>query len=128
MYTRKKRAIISVRSVVKWLEPAVNHCQYLLLKGPYDRYDTGYVTWAWVDETTLKSYESDDRFYPHDSCWNEGNNLIILDVCIPFDLKFHLKKLFKLKKKIFENDINSVSYILRDSKGKVTWCKKWTKN
>ncbi|HAT1617317.1 TPA: toxin-activating lysine-acyltransferase [Raoultella ornithinolytica] len=105
------RAGIDIRSFLHWVKPAVLHHQYLLLFRDGDVSPYGYISWAWINESTLDRYVNDDRFILHPSEWNEGENFVIVDFCCLGDATYCLRNLFKkrweLKNKL---DLNTVYY------------------
>lgn len=70
---------VNINSFLYWVKPAILHDQYILIKGKGDINPIGYVFWAWVDNNTLTEYLYDDKFVLHPMCWNDGDNLIIVD-------------------------------------------------
>ncbi|WP_454440093.1 toxin-activating lysine-acyltransferase [Vibrio bathopelagicus] len=76
------RASINISSFIHWVKPAILHDQYLFIKNDGDLDPSGYVLWAWVSRKTLNDYFTQERFALHPMCWNEGENLIIVDFAI----------------------------------------------
>ncbi|MGR5287913.1 toxin-activating lysine-acyltransferase [Vibrio maritimus] len=119
------RRNISGQSLVNWLEPAIFHNQYKLVKGPFDRSDTGYIIWAWLDDNDYEKYCHEKRFNMHRSRWNEGTNLVIVDVCLPYDFKYHYRKFVAIKNQLSEQGIKTITYCQRDEMGEISGVKKW---
>ncbi|MEL4012793.1 toxin-activating lysine-acyltransferase [Dryocola clanedunensis] len=70
---------IDIHSFVHWAKPAILHQQYSFLFTEGDIEPTGYICWAWVDNSTLMRYLTSQRFILHPSEWNEGDNFIVVD-------------------------------------------------
>lgn len=75
----KTRRELNLASFLHWIKPAVIHRQYKFFKLSSDVGYTGYVIWAWVDDSTLNKYMTKPRFSLKPMNWNEGNNLIVVD-------------------------------------------------
>ncbi|MGF1724812.1 toxin-activating lysine-acyltransferase [Photobacterium nomapromontoriensis] len=105
-----KRKKISVDSFYHWMIPAIKQEQIKLLKSEFDRYPSGYLIWAWVNNNTLDDYLTNPYFVPYPSQWNEGGNLIIFDICLPHPEKKFIKPLIKLKRELKKAGVKSIYY------------------
>ncbi len=104
------RASVDIRSFLHWVKPAVYHHQYLLLWQEGDVSPYGYISWAWVNDTTLIRYLNDGRFILHPSEWNEGENFIVVDFCCLGDAKRCLRYLLKRRDELKNIGLNAVYY------------------
>lgn len=105
-----ERKNISIRSFYYWMMPAINHEQIKLLQGDLERYPSGYIVWIWVNNKTLNDYLTNSKFVPHLSQWNEGDNLIILDVLLPNPKKSFFKRLTKMKNELKRSGVKNIYY------------------
>ncbi|PST90843.1 toxin-activating lysine-acyltransferase [Photobacterium jeanii] len=106
----EKRKKITVGSFYHWMIPAINHEQIKLFQGEFERSASGYACWAWVSDKTLNEYLTDPAFVPHPSQWNEGPNLIVFDVCLPYPEKTFLKKLIRISRALKKAGVKSLYY------------------
>ncbi len=110
---------LNLASFLHWIKPAVIHRQYKFLKLSGDVGFTGYVIWAWVDDSTLSNYMTQPRFSLKPMNWNEGRNLIVIDWFVEKNRASQLKELYKhviSSTKISRKEIN---ICIRDSQGNV---------
>lgn len=120
----KRRSKLSMKSFYFWMKPAICHEQIKLLSGLFDQYPSGYIMWAWVSSKTLDDYLSNENFFPHPSQWNEGDNLIIFDVVVPYPKIKNSKPLLKIKDQLLKDGVKSIYYRPQGTLGKVY---KWMK-
>lgn len=74
---------------------------------------TSFITWAYVSESTLQKLRHNPDYLLHFSEWNEGTNVLIMDIVAPFgDLKRLLLE-FSLDMK---NDFDYVFYRLKNNR------------
>lgn len=115
----QSRQRLNLASFLHWIKPAVIHRQYKFLKLPSDVGFTGYVIWAWVDDSTLSNYMTQPKFSLKPMNWNEGNNLIVVDWFVEKNRVSQLSELYKhivSSTKLGRHDI----YIcIRDEQGNI---------
>lgn len=101
---------ISVGSFYHWMMPAINHEQIRVYLGEVDSLPTGYLMWAWFSDKTLDDYLTNPRFVPHPSQWNEGFNLVMLDICLPNKKSIYLREISKSKTELVKSGVKSIHY------------------
>lgn len=104
------RSRIDIGSFLHWVKPAVFHHQYLLLWQEGDVSPYGYISWAWVNNTTLIRYLNDERFILHPSEWNEGENFIVVDFCCLGDMRRCFRYLLEKRNALKNMGLNTVYY------------------
>ncbi|HFK7188757.1 TPA: toxin-activating lysine-acyltransferase [Serratia odorifera] len=80
MLMNSNYSLYHVKTLQLWTQQAINQNQFKIL---FDHLDNplGYITWAYFREGTLARFISEPSFIPHNSEWNEGGALCILDFC-----------------------------------------------
>lgn len=94
-----------IRTLQFWIEPAINHRQFLIL---FDKHSApiGYITWAHLAIDSERRLLADPNFMLHPSEWNEGGQTWIIDMCFPYGgTKEGLRELKKVFRK--ENIVNA---------------------
>ncbi|MCD9504296.1 toxin-activating lysine-acyltransferase [Photobacterium phosphoreum] len=112
---------VNINSFLYWVKPAILHDQYMLIKGKGDINPIGYVFWAWVDNKTLTEYLYDNKFILHPMCWNDGDNLIIVDfICAEKQYSSSvIKKLYRNARHKAFISCKDVNICIRDKSGLV---------
>ncbi|PSU17238.1 toxin-activating lysine-acyltransferase [Photobacterium kishitanii] len=112
---------VNINSFLYWIKPAILHNQYILIDSKGSIEPIGYLIWAWVDNKTLLGYLNNDHFILHPMCWNEGNNLIIVDfLCTekPYTLSV-IKKLYRNARYKAFISCRDINICIRDKSGLV---------
>lgn len=73
-------SLYHVKTLQLWTQEAINQNQFKIL---FDHLENplGYITWAYFRADTFARFVHDPSFLPHNSEWNEGGMLCILDFC-----------------------------------------------
>ncbi len=114
-----KRRELNLASFIHWIKPAVIHRQYKFLKLSSDVGFTGYVIWAWVDDSTLSHYMTQTRFSLKPMNWNEGSNLIVVDCFVEKNRVSQLKGLYKHVVSSTKMSRREINICIRDEQGNV---------
>lgn len=78
----KKYYHFQIVTIKFWLEHAIMLGQIKFFFD-WDGTPIGYITWAYLAEDVEQRLINDSAFLLHTSEWNEGNNLWIIDFCMP---------------------------------------------
>ncbi|NRF62593.1 toxin-activating lysine-acyltransferase [Vibrio coralliilyticus] len=119
MSKSKLRQNLNLSSFLHWIKPAVLHRQYKFLKLTSDVEYTGYVLWAWVDDSTLTKYMTQPRFFLKPMHWNEGNNLIIVDWFVEKNKNSQLRELYRHITSSTDINRSAVNICIRDDQGRI---------
>ncbi|EGR1061473.1 TPA: toxin-activating lysine-acyltransferase [Vibrio cholerae] len=114
-----KRRELNLASFLHWIKPAVIHRQYKFLKLSSDVGFTGYVIWAWVDDSTLSKYMTQPRFSLKPMNWNEGSNLIVVDWFVEKNRASQLKELYKQIISSTKISRHQINICIRDDQGNI---------
>lgn len=114
-----KRKKLDLVSFLHWIKPAVLHKQYKFLKLSSDIGFTGYVLWAWVDDSTLSNYMTQPRFLLKPIHWNEGRNLIIVDWFVEKNEVSQLKELYQYFVSSTKMSRKKINICIRDHQGNI---------
>ncbi|CAK2537643.1 cytolysin-activating lysine-acyltransferase [Vibrio crassostreae] len=114
-----KRRELNLASFLHWIKPAVIHRQYKFLKLSSDIGFTGYVIWAWVDDSTLSNYMTQPRFSLKPMNWNEGGNLIVVDWFVEKNRASQLKELYKHAMSSTKISRREINICIRDEQGNI---------
>ncbi|WP_045412621.1 toxin-activating lysine-acyltransferase [Vibrio owensii] len=117
----KERQSINISSFLHWVKPAVLHDQYVLIKNKGEIEHSGYLMWAWVSERTLTEFITQERFALHPMCWNEGDNLIVVDFAIAnsSQSKSVIREMYRKARRQAGISHKSIKICIRDNTGKV---------
>ncbi|NOI24212.1 RTX toxin acyltransferase family protein [Vibrio mediterranei] len=113
------RRELNLASFLHWIKPAVIHRQYKFLKLSSDVGFTGYVIWAWVDDSTLSNYMTQPRFSLKPMHWNGGCNLIVVDWFVERNRLSQLKALYKHVISSTKISTREVNICIRDEHGNI---------
>lgn len=80
MLMNNNYSLYHIKTLQLWTLEAINHNQFKVLFD-HEENPLGYITWAYFREDTLTRFINDPSFLPHNSEWNEGGALCILDFC-----------------------------------------------
>lgn len=105
-----ERKKIDICSFLHWIKPAVLHNQYLTLSREGGVLPCGYFSWAWINESTLARYMTNERFILHPSEWNEGEYFVIVDFCCLGDARDFIRNLLKKKGALKNLGLDTVYY------------------
>lgn len=80
MLMNKNYSLYHIKTLQLWTQEAINQNQFKIL---FDHLDNplGYMTWAYLRDDTQARFINDPQFILHNSEWNEGGTLCILDLC-----------------------------------------------
>ncbi|HAT4519768.1 TPA: toxin-activating lysine-acyltransferase [Serratia marcescens] len=80
MLMNKNYSLHHIKTLQLWTQEAINQNQFKIL---FDHLDNpiGYITWAYLRDETLSRFINDPQFLLHNSEWDEGGTLCILDFC-----------------------------------------------
>ncbi|WP_417880678.1 toxin-activating lysine-acyltransferase [Vibrio sp.] len=115
----KTRKELNLASFLHWIKPAVIHRQYKFFKLSSDVGYTGYVIWAWVDDSTLNKYMTKPRFSLKPMNWNEGNNLIVVDWFVEKNNVSQLREFYRFINLSTDIDRKECNICIRDNQGNV---------
>lgn len=78
MLMNKNYSLYHIKTLQLWTQEAINQNQFKIL---FDHLDNpiGYITWAYLKDETLSRFINDPQFLLHNSEWDEGGTLCILD-------------------------------------------------
>lgn len=78
MLMNKNYSLYHIKTLQLWTQEAINQNQFKIL---FDHLDNplGYITWAYLRDETLGRFINDPQFLLHNSEWDEGGTLCILD-------------------------------------------------
>ena len=73
----------TIELIVHWIYPAIYHEKIKIF---YDKFKNpiGYITWALLADDVIDRIINSNSLWLHESEWNEGDNLWIIDICLPF--------------------------------------------
>lgn len=114
-----KRRELNLASFFHWIKPAVIHRQYKFLNSPSDIGFTGYIIWAWVDDSTLSNYMTQPRFSLKPMNWNEGSHLIVVDWFVEKNRASQLKELYKHVMSSTKINRHEINICIRDDQGHI---------
>jgi len=66
-------------SLNAWIDPAIVTNQLAIFYGSYSSAPVGYITWAFLAPDVEHRWLNDPNVLLHESEWNEGGNLWIMD-------------------------------------------------
>ncbi|WP_338909944.1 toxin-activating lysine-acyltransferase [Serratia marcescens] len=80
MLMNKNYSLYHIKTLQLWTQEAINQNQFKIL---FDHLDNplGYITWAYLRDETLGRLINAPQFLLHNSEWDEGGTLCILDFC-----------------------------------------------
>ncbi|MEZ9525915.1 toxin-activating lysine-acyltransferase [Enterovibrio norvegicus] len=110
-------------SLREWIIPPILHGNEMVFIRQETGFVDGFMTWAEVNEDTLFSILNDSNYVLRPSEWKEGNNLVIMDFSIRYNLLF--RKVRELLKNPNLGLYKSAYSIKRDLDGNITKIYKW---
>lgn len=116
--------MLRVISVHTWLQMPI------LLKQICFFYDNlgdpiGYVTWAYISEETESRLVADEGFLLHQSEWNEGERLWIIDFAAPNGM---VREIISFIRDHMFKDFLTLRYLRRGPDGAVRMVREWKIN
>ncbi|MBA5235638.1 toxin-activating lysine-acyltransferase [Pectobacterium aroidearum] len=80
MLMNRNYSLYHIKILQQWTQKAISHNQFKVFFNNTN-HPIGYMTWAFLREDTLSRLSQDPLFLLHDSEWDEGGTLCIMDFC-----------------------------------------------